>query len=195
MRVPGGFCRREGDAFREASRCACTASGADQRSKPPKNDDSRARLRQAHERERDALREACESDVRDAREAGEESAKASEVRIAAAEAEIVELQRSLARLRERFEQRESRDEDVQEIATLRENKNRMERELRDAEDALVQLRRQMLLREENYNRHFKNGGAGHRVLDVGGALASAKKVTAWMAHASNKRFAQSKQRQ
>ena len=141
------------------------------------------------------LREACESKVRDAREVSEESVKACDVHIATAEAKIAELQRSLAQLKERFEQRESREEDVQEIAALRKNKTRMERELKDAEEALVQLRRQMLLREENYNKNFKNGGAGHRVLDVGGALASTTKVTAWMANASNKRFAQSKRRQ
>ena len=35
-------------------------------------------------------------------------------------------------------------------------------------------------REENYNKHFKNGGAGERVLDVAAALGSQQSVVDWM---------------
>lgn len=35
---------------------------------------------------------------------------------------------------------------------------------------MAHLRAELLLREENYNKHFKNGGAGEKVLSVGAAL-------------------------
>lgn len=46
----------------------------------------------------------------------------------------------------------------------------------------------MLLREDNYNKHFRNGGAADRVLDVSGAIASSSAVSRWMDAAVNKRF-------
>ena len=35
---------------------------------------------------------------------------------------------------------------------------------------MATLRNEMLLREENYNQHFKNGGAGGKVLSVNAAM-------------------------
>lgn len=35
-------------------------------------------------------------------------------------------------------------------------------------------------REDNYNKHFKNGGAAERVLDVASALGSQQTVMDWM---------------
>lgn len=35
-----------------------------------------------------------------------------------------------------------------------------EEAVRTAEERMQQLRAELLLREENYNKHFKNGGAG-----------------------------------
>jgi hypothetical protein len=45
---------------------------------------------------------------------------------------------------------------------------------------LLQLRGEMLLREENYNKHFRNGGAGARVLDVTSAAGSQQGLVDWM---------------
>lgn len=39
---------------------------------------------------------------------------------------------------------------------------------------------EMLLREENYNNHFANGGVGKQVLGVDRALSSGEDVTGWM---------------
>jgi hypothetical protein len=38
----------------------------------------------------------------------------------------------------------------------------------------------MLLREDNYNNHFANGGAGRQKLAVGRASGSAQEVADWM---------------
>jgi hypothetical protein len=35
-----------------------------------------------------------------------------------------------------------------------------EERVRSAEERMIQLRAELLLREDNYNKHFKNGGAG-----------------------------------
>lgn len=43
-------------------------------------------------------------------------------------------------------------------------------QVRTSEERMQQLRAELLLREENYNKHFKNGGAGEKVLAVGAAL-------------------------
>jgi hypothetical protein len=42
-------------------------------------------------------------------------------------------------------------------------------------------------REENYNKHFKNGGAGERVLDVTSALTSQQDMVDWMLKAGGRR--------
>lgn len=35
--------------------------------------------------------------------------------------------------------------------------------VRTSEERMAKLRAELLLREENYNKHFKNGGAGEKV--------------------------------
>lgn len=45
---------------------------------------------------------------------------------------------------------------------------------------MAQLRAELLLREENYNKHFKNGGAGEKVLSVGAAMNAQSGVMDWM---------------
>lgn len=44
----------------------------------------------------------------------------------------------------------------------------------------MQLRGEMLLREENYNKHFRNGGVGARVLDVSAASGAEQGLVNWM---------------
>jgi hypothetical protein len=39
---------------------------------------------------------------------------------------------------------------------------------------------EMLLREDNYNNHFANGGMGKQVLGVGRALSSGEEMAEWM---------------
>lgn len=39
---------------------------------------------------------------------------------------------------------------------------------------------EMLLREDNYNNHFANGGAGKHKLAVGRASSSAQEMAEWM---------------
>lgn len=39
---------------------------------------------------------------------------------------------------------------------------------------------EMLLREDNYNNHFANGGVGKQVLGVDRALSSGDDVASWM---------------
>ncbi len=45
---------------------------------------------------------------------------------------------------------------------------------------MAHLRAELLLREESYNKHFKNGGAGEKVLAVGAALNAQSGVMDWM---------------
>lgn len=42
----------------------------------------------------------------------------------------------------------------------------LEELVRTSEERMAQLRAELLLREDNYNKHFKNGGAGEKVGDV-----------------------------
>lgn len=55
-----------------------------------------------------------------------------------------------------------------------------EEALKTAEDRMAALRAEMLLREENYNKHFRHGGVGERVLDVNVAAAAQSEVMGWM---------------
>lgn len=53
-------------------------------------------------------------------------------------------------------------------------------QVRTSEERMQQLRAELLLREENYNKHFKNGGAGEKVLSVGAAMNAQAGVMDWM---------------
>lgn len=98
------------------------------------------------------------------------------------------IQSQLENLQSRFENRESRPEDIAKISLLNQENAQLKGQISELEDALNQFKRQMLLREDNYNKHFRNGGAGSRVLKVDTAMASAKEVTKWMDTSANKRF-------
>lgn len=98
----------------------------------------------------------------------------------AAEAQRSALAADLAALQARWAAREPRPEDVATIADLRAALAAREEALRTAEDRMAQLRGEMLLREENYNKHFRNGGMGQRVLDVGLAAGAQSEVMSWM---------------
>lgn len=77
-------------------------------------------------------------------------------RLAAAdEAAQAELTAQLSALHARWLARESRPEDVAAINELQGLLSARHEALRLAEEQLAQLRAQMLLREENYNKHFK----------------------------------------
>lgn len=74
---------------------------------------------------------------------------------AAAEAAQAELSTQLSALHARWLAREPRPEDVTAIAELRSLLDARDEAVRVAEEQLAQLRAQMLLREDNYNKHFK----------------------------------------
>jgi hypothetical protein len=61
----------------------------------------------------------------------------------------------LSALHDRWLARESRPEDLAAIGELQSLLVARDEALRQAQDQLAQLRAQMLLREENYNKHFK----------------------------------------
>ena len=85
-----------------------------------------------------------------------------------------------AACRARLAARPPRDEDVARIAALEADLRGARGALKGAEARMAALRGELLLREETYNRHFKNGGAGGRVLDVGAALAGPEALVGWM---------------
>jgi hypothetical protein len=74
---------------------------------------------------------------------------------AAAGTAQAELSAQLSALHARWLARESRPEDLAAIADLRSLLVARDEAVRVAEEQLAQLRAQMLLREENYNKHFK----------------------------------------
>ena len=43
-------------------------------------------------------------------------------------------------------------------------------QMRTSEERMAKLRGEMLLREDSYNNHFKNGGAGARMLNANSAM-------------------------
>lgn len=73
----------------------------------------------------------------------------------ASEAAQAAMSAELSALHERWLARESRPEDLAAIAELQAALASQDEALRAAEEQLAQLRAQMLLREDNYNKHFK----------------------------------------
>lgn len=80
----------------------------------------------------------------------------------------------------RWDNREPREEDVRRIRQLEIALAESEELVRTAEERMQQLRKELLLREDNYNKHFKNGGAGEKVLNVAGAMNAESDVMSWM---------------
>lgn len=97
-----------------------------------------------------------------------------------AAAQCAALQGQLAMLQARWEVRKPRPEDLVAIAALQEQLRACSEARAAAEGRLQQLQGEMLLREDNYNRVFRNGGAGSRVLDVGAAASAPCEVVEWM---------------
>lgn len=108
--------------------------------------------------------------------------------VAAAETERTSLIAAMAQLQNRFDAREPRPEDVAAIADLKATLAAQEEALQTAETRLHHLRNEMLLREENYNKHFRNGGVGEKVLDVGSAASAHGEVMDWMLKSGNRRM-------
>ena len=76
--------------------------------------------------------------------------------------------------------RESRAEDVLQIQQLSALVNTQASQIQASEDKLQQMRAELLLREDNYNKTFSNGGAGRRTLAVDKALSTQNQVVDWM---------------
>jgi hypothetical protein len=108
--------------------------------------------------------------------------------LGAAESERSSLTTAMAQLQKRFDAREPRPEDVAAIADLKATLAAREEALQTAENRVIHLRNEMLLREENYNKHFRNGGVGERVLDVGGAASADSEVMDWMLNSGRRRM-------
>ncbi|GMH32716.1 hypothetical protein BSKO_00550 [Bryopsis sp. KO-2023] len=100
--------------------------------------------------------------------------------LAAEKTNLSQLSERYSNLKHRFETREPRKEDVDKIVALERALKVSEHAVQRSEERMNQLRNEMLLREDNYNKHFKNGGRAEKVLDVKGAMASTKGITDWM---------------
>lgn len=91
-----------------------------------------------------------------------------------------QLDEQFLSVKKRFDNRESRPEDIERIVHLETELSAKQEEARKSAERMMQLRNEMLLREDNYNKHFRNGGQAEKVLDVKGAMASTKGITDWL---------------
>ncbi|KAK9810350.1 hypothetical protein WJX72_009243 [[Myrmecia] bisecta] len=117
------------------------------------------------------------------------SALQDEMAAAAAQAasQYNQLNERFTVLSARFDARESRAEDLELIAELDATVKSQAGELRLLEERLAQMRGELLLREENYNKTFSNGGAGEKALAVDKALNAQQGVVDWMLKSSSKK--------
>lgn len=83
--------------------------------------------------------------------------------------------------------RESRSEDVARITELSNLVASQASQISASEDKLQQMRAELLLREDNYNKTFSNGGAGRRTLAVDKALGTQNQVVDWMLKAGQRK--------
>ncbi len=148
------------------------------------------RLKQDHATERDQMLTSYRADKEALVAESEQLASQLRQQLAAATADAAEryeaLEASYSELRLRFDARESREEDVRRIGELETAVRKLEELVRSSEERMAQLRAELLLREENYNKHFKNGGAGEKVLNVDSALHAKTDVVDWMLGNKNK---------
>ncbi|KAG1658430.1 hypothetical protein FOA52_009612 [Chlamydomonas sp. UWO 241] len=135
--------------------------------------DEVSRLRSLHTAEVGALSAAASEEAAALRQALLDA-------VAAEEARMAELQAAYSELKQRFDEREPREEDVALIRQLQTALSESEERERTAEERMVQLRKELLLRGDNYNKHLKNGGAGEKVLNVDSALNGDSAVMGWM---------------
>ena len=68
--------------------------------------------------------------------------------------------------------RESREDDLMRIAALEATVAAQLNSIQQSEEKLANMRSELLLREDNYNKTFSNGGAGQRALAVDKAMAA-----------------------
>ena len=83
--------------------------------------------------------------------------------------------------------REARAEDIARITELSNLVASQASQIQASEDKLQQMRAELLLREDNYNKTFSNGGAGRRTLAVDKALGTQHQVVDWMLKAGTKK--------
>lgn len=76
--------------------------------------------------------------------------------------------------------REPREEDVQQIMTLKRTVKEHSAQIKAQSAQLEQIRAEVLLREDNYNKTFANGGTGPAVLGVDRALTADENLSNWM---------------
>ncbi|KAI3439070.1 hypothetical protein D9Q98_001480 [Chlorella vulgaris] len=127
------------------------------------------------------------------------AAQAEEARLAACaaaaemaagfQAQLAELAREKSGMLERVAElqgrlgREARPVDVARIAALEAQAADLQEELAATEQRYQRLRRELLLREANYNKTFGAGGAA-AAMSVGGAAASQSSLINWMIKAA-----------
>ena len=68
--------------------------------------------------------------------------------------------------------RESRADDLMRIADLEATVAAQHSSIQQSEEKLANMRSELLLREDNYNKTFSNGGAGQRALAVDKAMTA-----------------------
>ena len=68
--------------------------------------------------------------------------------------------------------RESRADDLMRIAGLEATVAAQHNSIQQSEEKLANMRSELLLREDNYNKTFSNGGAGQRALAVDKAMTA-----------------------
>mmetsp|Transcript_13940 Transcript_13940/g.37680 ORF Transcript_13940/g.37680 Transcript_13940/m.37680 type:complete len:170 (+) Transcript_13940:3-512(+) len=135
--------------------------------------EEREALMQKHRAERDAAAQAHASQIEQLQQDMQAAADEAQERYLA-------LQEDHRALQERWETRGPRDEDVELIQQLQQKNGELTELMRTSEERMAKLRAEMLLREENYNNHFKNGGAGTKMLNANAAMNAQSGVMDWM---------------
>jgi len=147
-----------------------------------------------------ALRAAHETEMADAAEEAEhmrdamadKHAAATEALVAAhgeamraAEERFSELEHKFTVLTKRFNARESREDDVARIKELTALVAQQQKDVVYYKEAMEKMKAEILLREDNYNNTFANGGAGKSVLNVGKAMNATNVQMDWMLKRKN----------
>eukprot|EP00892_Ulva_mutabilis_P012739 jgi/Ulvmu1/9838/UM056_0079.1 len=105
---------------------------------------------------------------------------------AEAEEKYDSLAQAYTELSAQWETRGPREEDVERIRMLMATLEDRDAQIAAFEERYNELHNEMLLREDNYNNRFANGGAGRHKLAVDKAMSSTQDVSAWMLKRSSK---------
>eukprot|EP00884_Botryococcus_braunii_P009725 jgi/Botrbrau1/18754/Bobra.0386s0077.1 len=98
-----------------------------------------------------------------------------------ASTQFAALQQAKLELQRRFDNREPREEDVEQIMSLKRTVKEQSAQIQAQASQLEQIRAEVLLREDNYNKTFANGGGtGPSVLAVDRALTADEQLSSWM---------------